>query len=190
MAKKSTKVRKGFNLVEITLALGVVGIGVAGVMGLLPVALNASKNTNSENYSLNVAEQFQAYIQRLSEKPGGWANIQGLPDTKPSTSSSLNDVEVNWTSVEGDLYDNTAISGVYGAKITSGPSNRYIDFLGDIKIWRKSSLQFAYNQDGTWRQVSDGDGTFGYGICIEISWPVGKTDDAREKRLFYTELYQ
>ena len=53
-----------YNLVEITLAMAVVGIGIAGIMALFVPALDSSRESVAENYSSQVAESLLAYIEK------------------------------------------------------------------------------------------------------------------------------
>ncbi|HRU02447.1 MAG TPA: hypothetical protein P5239_12180, partial [Victivallales bacterium] len=53
-----------FNMVEIALALAVIGIGIAGVMALFPVGFNSVRDAMAENYSADIAEEFLAQISR------------------------------------------------------------------------------------------------------------------------------
>ena len=39
---KNNLFRSGFNLIEVTMAIAIVGIGIAGVMALFPPAIEAS----------------------------------------------------------------------------------------------------------------------------------------------------
>ena len=59
-----------YNLVEITLAMAVVGIGIAGIMALFVPALDSSRESVAENYSSQVAESLLAYIEK--SKRNNW----------------------------------------------------------------------------------------------------------------------
>ena len=47
---KKNLFRSGFNLIEVTMAIAIVGIGIAGVMALFPPAIEANKAANNQNY--------------------------------------------------------------------------------------------------------------------------------------------
>jgi len=65
--------RNFFNLIEIAMALGIIGFGVASVMSVFPAALQNANNSISENYASNVADIFYAYInQALKSDPGSY----------------------------------------------------------------------------------------------------------------------
>lgn len=54
--------KKYFNMVEIVLALAVVSVAIVSLMGMLPVALRASKNSVAENSVTSVVDVIKLYI--------------------------------------------------------------------------------------------------------------------------------
>lgn len=68
--------RSAFNLIEITLAIAVVGIGVAAVMALLVPALNASKDSLADTYTADVVNTFMTYVR--GELTRDWNNISNF----------------------------------------------------------------------------------------------------------------
>ena len=68
--------RSAFNLIEITLAIAVVGIGVAAVMALLVPALNASKDSLADTYTADVVNTFMTYVR--GELTRDWTNISNF----------------------------------------------------------------------------------------------------------------
>lgn len=56
-----------FNIVEVALALAVVGLGMASILALFPVGLSASRNAIGNNCSADVAEEFMGYIKSFAE---------------------------------------------------------------------------------------------------------------------------
>ncbi len=56
--------RRMFNLVEITLAIAVVGLGMTAIMALFPVGFTATKQAVAQNYATDAADQFLSYIAR------------------------------------------------------------------------------------------------------------------------------
>jgi len=53
-----------FNLIEIAMALGIIGFGVTSVMSVFPIALQNANNSISENYASSIADIFYAYINQ------------------------------------------------------------------------------------------------------------------------------
>ena len=48
--------RSAFNLIELTLAIAVVGIGIASIMALFVPAIDSTKNSIADNYADEPAE--------------------------------------------------------------------------------------------------------------------------------------
>ncbi len=168
-----------FNLVEIALALGIIGIGMAGVMGLYPVALKASRNAVAENYSMNSAEQFLCFLEMQADSD--WtAFIASVPATKPSPAQLT--TANNWSGNDiGDIYDSgtTLGSGVYGVKMSSAS---VVDFSAHAVIW-KTPVKSSYGAD-TPKFFTDSAFESSVIVNIELSWPVEAPYAAREKRVY------
>ncbi len=58
--------RKGFSLVEVVLALGIVAISVIAVIGLMPVGLNAFQEANRANIEAEIVAQLARQIEAAS----------------------------------------------------------------------------------------------------------------------------
>lgn len=56
--------KKLFNLIEIALAIGVIGIGMTAIMALFPVGFSATRQAIAQNYATDAADQFLTYIVR------------------------------------------------------------------------------------------------------------------------------
>ena len=68
-----------FNLIEIAMALGIIGFGVTAVMGVFSAALQNATNPIGENYAVNAAEMFFSYIVvDAKTTTGGWRQLQRL----------------------------------------------------------------------------------------------------------------
>ena len=70
------KSRHGFNLVEVALAMAVVGMGIAGVMALFQLGMQQSRDAVGDNYAADSAEQFITFAHQLAAN-GTW---QSIPD--------------------------------------------------------------------------------------------------------------
>lgn len=194
MKRKYEKITRFFNLIEVTLALAVVGIGIAGIMSLFPVALEASRDAIAENYAADAGEQFLGYIAN------NWTTVTGLP----TSAQTINDTDTNTTwsksvsekvdpldkssNIYDDTTDGTNITGVYGIKQGNSDGSQ-IDFIAHIKIW-KSQISNVYWNSTT---SSAGSSTLPYTeaarVNVEISWPVGKPYSTRTKRYYSLEVY-
>lgn len=167
-----------YNLVEITLAMAVVGIGIAGIMALFVPALEASKESIAESHASQVATTLLAYLERA--KKNNWSF--SLPGAEPSAPAALNfdsngKPEINWGSeVLPDLY--SLGGGIFGLKVGDGTQ-----FCAFAKVWTSASVSV---------QDSDGSHTVASGdfirIHVEIAWPATVPDANRQKRYYIVEL--
>ena len=60
---KKNLFRMCFNLIEVTMAIAIVGVGIAGVMALFPPAIEANKAANNQNYIGLVSDSFLGYLE-------------------------------------------------------------------------------------------------------------------------------
>jgi len=65
--KRFRKIRRFFNLVEVSLALGVAAVGVVGAMTILPYAMRTTQQTMNDTYLCDVAEMIFTEIDRVLE---------------------------------------------------------------------------------------------------------------------------
>ena len=190
MKMKPTTARP-FNLIEIVLAMAIVGVGVASVIGMFPVAIQASKDSIAENYSADAADQMLAQIERMAAKD--WTIVNSLPDsTTVSNPSSVS--YANWTQTQTtgtNIYDtNTGTAdlnisnGILGILQKTGSN---VDFAGHIKIWKSHVTKQTYN--GTSWTSAPADYTSAARINIEISWPVEKPYLKRNTRLYCLDVF-
>lgn len=188
--------RLAFNLIEITLAIAVVGIGVAGIMALFVPALNASKDSLADTYTADVVNTFVTYVR--GELTCNWASdkfttrsaedIKGEmenPEGHPLTNDSPN----NWN-LDNPLIPNT---GIYSSgnksifRIKVDP-----DFTAHMRIWYEDLNDSAknpkqFNNNGAPKSLTKGDGIVRF--YFELSWPATIPYAARKKNLYVTEFY-
>ncbi len=196
------KKKNFFNLVEVALAIGVAGIGIAGVMVLFPVGLNATRDAIGENYASNAAEQFISYIKRdVNEDPiNSWNNfiVAGSPSgfstetdlffpaTDEGTPGPILNADTGTTTKLYMLGGNPSIYRVTQGTI-SGVSS-VTDFDGVIRIWKSPTKSSLYA--GSWKSWTDHDYGSSAGLNVEISWPKSKPYNVRSKALYYFEIYK
>jgi len=176
-----------FNIVEIALALAIVGIGAAGIMSLFPVALNASRDAIGDSNAPDVAEQFYSWLQgKLKvEASTDWSTsafLTGIPSSKPTPDGF--EITSSTTHFENIYYSGT--SGLYKVMQASGSVT---DFSAIVKVWKADVLNVYIN--GSHYDLTSGNGGNKYAtsIYMEISWPAEKPYDTRERRVYYLELF-
>jgi hypothetical protein len=187
---------KHFNLVEITLCIGIVAVAITGVMALFPIGFNATRSAIGETYSAYAANQFLAYLARNCNNPTKsyesgtrdfWeeyvypAPSSAIPETIPSESDENN---ATFTLQSGDtMIYSSDNPGLY--RIKQGTSN-ITDFHATVRIWRsKITNMYIFNQN-----VSEIDYSYAVRFNVEVSWPVEKTYDKREKRYYCVEVFR
>lgn len=191
-----------FNMIEVTLALAVVGIGISGIMGLFPVAVQASRDAVGDNYSPDVANMFMTYIAQDGRRNTKWSNtvdpdlgslengdesiIATLPTTKPSSGAS------SGSDIPGTKIQSTGTTGVYLVCIGPGTSDYSTttlkDFNAEVRIWKKN-LRGLYIPGLSGTENAELHFRYGATILIEVSWPVEKPYDNRSKRIFVCDMY-
>ncbi|OGV55697.1 MAG: hypothetical protein A2017_03185 [Lentisphaerae bacterium GWF2_44_16] len=176
------KIKKAFNMVEITLAIAVIGIGVAGVMSLFPVALNASRDAVGNNYAPDIANQFLNYVSmqcnndwntNISTTAGGGIITETVPTNDDGATS--------WSATAISSIYTCPTSGLY--KITQGSASA-TDFMAAVKVW-KTQVTGIYVYGTSYNL------TYQYGaqLHVEVSWPIEKPYAQREKRYYSLEIF-
>ena len=190
------KQKRFFNLVEITLCLGVVAIGVSGVMSLFPIGFQATKSAIGETYSAYAANQFLAYLTRNCNNPTKsygsgardfWeefvfpAPSSEIPETIPS---ETDESAATFSLASGDtMIYSSDYPGLY--RIKQGTTN-ITDFHATVRIWR-SKIQNLYISN---QNISEIDYLYAVKFRVEVSWPVEKPYSKREKRYYCVEVFR
>lgn len=177
------RIKKCFNMVEITLAIAVIGIGVAGVMSLFPVALNASRDAIGNNYAPDIADQFLSYVSMQCNNDWN-TNISTtasggiITETVPAN----DDGGTSWTATSISSIYTCATPGLY--KVAQGSAGGVVDFSAAVKVW-KTQIKGIYVYGASY------DLTYQYGaqLHVEVSWPIEKVYAQREKRYYSLEIF-
>jgi type II secretory pathway pseudopilin PulG len=194
--------RNFFNMVEVTLAIAIIGIGISGVMALFPVGINANASAIANNYCANAAAEFLHFVKIQSDlNPGA---LTSLPDEAADLTDPGKDHEdvrellPDWignAKVDGfdSIYKIDESKGVYGiVQMTTIAGTDVVDFSAVFRLWKSDvAVPQAPTTDFNWPDpwgkgsVLPAPAPKIYGINIEASWPASKPYDAREKKLFY-----
>ena len=185
-----------FNLVEVALAIAIVGIGISGIISLFPVGIKATNDAIGENYSSFVSNRFLGYMARMCNNPAKdfgtgardfWeecvspAPSGGILATIPSQEDETG-ATFNSSPIEGGIYSSNN-PGLY--RITQGSSS-HTDFHATIRVW-KSQIENMYIYNVNYPTIP-----YDYAVAfnIEISWPVEKPYPVREKRYYRIEIFR
>lgn len=101
-----------FNLIEVTLALLVISVGVVSIMGLIPIGMKAHRDAMHNNRAADVADEMAHmiawYMQRswntyATTLPTEPVDIGNASDNGPAAGATLdiNDGSTKWTLVSG-----------------------------------------------------------------------------------------
>mgnify|MGYP000009355592 FL=1 len=208
--------RSAFNLIEITLAIAVVGIGVAAVMALLVPALNASKDSLADTYTADVVNTFMTYVR--GELTRDWNNISNF-NNKDEDEDEDEVATDDMLKLDNAIYwqlGNPLITGtgIYDCKDTKSPDPKPDDsvykpikeecansvfrikvdpdFTAHMRIWyeelnNSDKNPNQFNKDGTPESLTKDDGIVRF--YFELSWPATIPYAARKKSLYVTEFY-
>lgn len=201
---KKNLFRSGFNLIEVTMAIAIVGIGIAGVMALFPPAIEANKNANFQNYTGTMVENIASYLgSELNRESDGskpnWDILVGEKGEKGWKEGSLPTAKANApipgqeTNTDGWTEPSIIINGktiVFRGVFTTGTANvlGIKSYDGSIaahaRYWKDNSrLPSYYNKS----EITT-DQEFRVKIVIELSWPIAKPYADREKQEFVYEF--
>jgi len=188
-----------FNLVEITLALGIVAVGVIAILALFPVGANASRDAIAETYAAEAADELLHLIENQVRQD--WTNYVDnlaasyIMDTVPAAGdyadftipaggNPQNSLQTLWMyNGPGPTKRFKVIRYVDRPGGTAGQYDSGIDILdfeGILVLWRS-----RVNIGGTLLPYS-----IAVGLNAEVTWPAKVPNYAdRQKKLFYLELF-
>jgi len=197
-----------FSLIEITIAMGVVAIGVVAVVGAFPAAANKSRDAMTESYAAGAAGDLLAMIEQQGRSNwSAWfdSGVGSLIGEGPATTGDRanfdlpaacyaipNTKENLWAySTSGSFMAGNRrfkiIRYVDDKLVPGGTDDKYdlindmVDFEAIMVVWRE---QVKY----------DGTTTLPYAIAVrlnaEISWPAQVPYDRRQKAFYATELFK
>ena len=181
-------VKSMFNLIEITMAIAVVGIGIAGIMALFPPALEANRTANVNNYVGGMLDTMASFIE-YSVK-GNWNKyiLNSSTAIKSYTDSPVPPTESNSDSWSSDntvnfpgLYEITKDSGNFAVR------NHDKSVEGHIRIWKDHVTD--YNDVDSKLSLST-DYEKAARVFIELSWPITAPYINRERKVLIYEFYR
>ena len=193
--------RKYFNMIEVTLAIAIVALGMVGIVALFPVGLQSARDAVGDNYVNDSSQLFLSYVKLSAKKDPATitqANIDSqwnatmvtIPTTKPDSTCSTEPTAVFTATSEVPSIYTCSTSGLY--RVFQG-STGVNDFKAAVRIWKTPTVSPVYIS-GAWIYDSPDYSTSNYltscAINIEFSWPIEKPYAQRTKRFFYCEIFK
>lgn len=188
-----------FNLIEITLALGVIAIGIVAILGLFPVGANASRDAMGQTTAAQTADEMLAFIEQTIRAcwpldDAAWDALLPDTDNKPTPETDMNNFESSaQPGTNGMIYAHQTDAGQYRLirfvnvdGVTDGNGDAVYNEATDIKDFDAVMI--------LWRSQVDVAGTdieydYAVGINAELTWPAGIPLQSRERKAFYLELF-
>lgn len=182
---------KPFTLIEITLALGVVAVGVVAILGLFPVGSNATRDAIGFTHAAESADNFLQLVENYAHED--WTFLNSIPGAKP-TDSGTHQPPLGDTGEPGSHGTVHAIgTGLYQVvsfhdnDLTDNRlgSDAIVDFNGVVAIWKEDSPELDEDNNPT----SPNNRDIGVLLKAEVSWPAQRPYDGREKEIYALELF-
>lgn len=186
-----------FNLIEVTMAIAVVGIGIAGIMALLPPAVEANKSADYNNYLGDVVSTLASYYE--AELKREWRTstdtriiLEAKPDLNNSDKYKAWKKDVifepgkdTWTAIPN-------LNGIYKVekddKKYFGISSADDRVKAIVYVWQETPTKLTYvNRSGSENNPAPTDPER-LKVTFELSWPAMVDHANRQKRYYVYEF--
>lgn len=201
-------------MVEIVLALSVVAIAIVSLMGMLPVALRASKNSVADNSVASVVEIMKSFVDRSYRSNDDFGVFRGqFANAKPTDSATtilaFNDSNPKFPASSADLKNyafqitNGNTTGTFLVELFSGEfsSDKFAvtDFAADVRVWYNEldgeiyiPIHKGSNYANNFYQKGGNAVPLSHACTfyIEVSWPSGIKYENQEHRLYKFDYFK
>lgn len=208
-----------FNLIEITLAMAIIAIGLASTLALFPIGVNTSRDSIVDNNLADIGEFLMSHLragclagwQKMKETSETSNNfITGLVKTSDITQGDSGIVEDDYsawdkldgksTEAESCFFVNKSDSKVFLFQQKSKlPDNTWVsDFSVIAKVWVSDEFDIylpTIDVGGVKYKKNPVmnqqivDNNFARALCVELSWPAEVPYAQREKRMFRFDVF-
>lgn len=189
---KKTHLFRWFNLIEVTMAVAVVGIGIAGVMALFPPAIEANKNADFQNFTGAIINNVATYVDYNVKyhwatfiKGSDWWKEKASATTPPTQTGSD-----GWRGIENfaGLFYTAKVSppkDVLGIQTQNGSITAHVRIWKVTDTAQLSKGYFDGANNSTPISIPSGSRVR---IVVELSWPIHMDYEKREKQEFVYEF--
>ena len=207
-----------FTLVEVALALAIVGVGISAVLLLTAIGAKAGRDGRAESGLEEVSEQMTAFLQARFSAPAKWKDDGGSADDIPDFDPAPADIAVpvgrdGFSEVAAGLLAKGActyicIADGFEAMVRVGLDNALLADSDGNSFWNNRFYRSVV--DGTVKKLTaypNGNttipqytringtpharmfGKFYRPLIVELSWPIDVVWSKREKRFLRLELF-
>ena len=206
-----------FNMVEIVLALAVVSVAIVSLMGMLPVALRASKNSVADNSVAATVEVMKSFIDNEYRTQSSFANFLSRFKNAANKYPQTNATKVTYPNTAAKFPASGQLSA-YAFQITNGGAGAYkveffsgeftgsafttVDFDADVRVWYDHLDSKIYipavstvadclfeGDENTNGAAKKIGKDVGCTFFVEVSWPAGVSYGNQEHRLYKFDYF-
>lgn len=187
-----------FNLVEVTLAIAIVGLGAVSIMSLFPVGLQATRDAVGDNYSGIAVDSLVSCLK--DEFDYKWNNALSfyIEDAIPDVSCTYDTSPSGWTDFynsngikihrRGTSHDvapsTTAEKGLFHIYQGNSLGN---EFSASARVWYSLSHMSFYKKTVGFTEIFLPKEK-AIKINLELSWPIEKPYSKREKKFYNFDI--
>ena len=205
------KIKHGFNLIEITLAIAIIAFGMSSILVLFPTGLQTTTDAVADSVVPDTADYVLSYWQAMVDI--GWrdedgklrtdnAVLKALDDSKPDTTAADPGGSLTFDQLDNLSSENEKTINLFRAKNKKGiylyeqsyyptatedfdKKEKVVDFSAIVLVWKEPHA-YLYHENDAPEQIDDDNAAT---LCVEISYPAAKPSAAREKQFYRLELY-
>lgn len=196
-AFRSVRRTAGFSLVEIALALGIVGFALVGIIGAIPLAMNSGRQSIAQSRAASVAN---AMFANFRSQPFGAVQYVDVPVGGTVSADSI----INLNAMATDESDTTGafakmpltVYASFDEAVTDAATNdaRRLHFSKTASsgaLAYRVVLRFNNNPFNTKAGASNPDGTLPpYQVLLNNSIPTGSTVTRAQANSIQASIYE
>ena len=176
-----------FNLIEIALAIAIIAVGMSSVLVLFPAGLNAVNSAAADNSAPDAVQYLAGYVESCIRHEWNSSGASRTSNTVTNLLTTKPDAAENWNSTpitDTPIYTSST-NGLFKYEQTHMVNSQpVVDFAAAARVWRQDNFIAVPGQSAP-VPMPGGSVT----IFIEVSYPLEKPYDERDKQIYRLDLY-